>query len=205
MTHDSTFRGRNLVLTATVLSGGLVLAGCTSSTTTFAPSSSDSQITTADLISRHDLEGLDAAEIIELLDTMPVADRPTDLIASVHPDTLTLTDATGREAELPLPGDDVYLSVAPYRNQTHDCYFHSLTTCIGELSNAEVQVTITSESGKVLVDEVRKTYDNGFVGVWVPRGIDATLSIGYKGRSGTTNISTRADNAATCITDLQLT
>ena len=37
------------------------------------------------------LAGLDAPAIIEKLDTMPVTDRPDDLIASVQPSELVLT------------------------------------------------------------------------------------------------------------------
>ena len=94
-----------------------------------------------------------------------------------------------------MPDDEVYISVAPYREQTHDCYFHSLTTCLGELANAEVQVTLTSDDGEVLVNETRQTYDNGFIGIyWIPRGIEATLTIDHKGQTGTTTISTMNDD-----------
>lgn len=29
--------------------------------------------------------------------------------------------------------DEFYVSVTPYLEQTHDCFFHSRTTCLGEL------------------------------------------------------------------------
>jgi hypothetical protein len=104
-----------------------------------------------------------------------------------------------------MPDDEVYISIAPYRDQTHDCYFHSLTTCLGELANAEVQVTLTGDDGEVLVDEVRQTYDNGFIGIWVPRGTTATLTVEYDGQAGTADISTMNSDDPTCITTLQLT
>ena len=136
---------------------------------------------------------------------MPVADRPTDLIASVQPDALVLTDDQDRETRLQMPEGQVYISVAPYREQTHDCYFHSLTTCLGELADTEVQVTLTGEDGDVLIDEARQTYDNGFVGIWVPRGIEAMLTIEHEGQTGTATISTMNEEDPTCITTLQLT
>lgn len=153
----------------------------------------------------HNLDGLDATQVVERLDTMPVADRPTDLMASVQPDALVLTDDQDRETRLPMPEDQVYISVAPYREQTHDCYFHSLTTCLGELADTEVQVTLTGEDGDVLIDEVRQTYDNGFVGIWVPRGTEAMLTIEHEGQTGTATISTLNEEDPTCITTLQLT
>ena len=207
MPHPTTPRPRKLIVAATAtLAAALVLAGCTTASSPEpAPPSTSSQPVDNELLADHDLDGFDAAQVIERLDTMPVADRPTDLIASVQPDALVLTDDQERETQLPMPEDEVYISVAPYREQTHDCYFHSLTTCLGELANTEVQVTLTGEDGDVLLDEVRQTYDNGFVGIWVPRGIDVTLTIEHEGQTGTATISTMNEDDATCITTLQLT
>lgn len=73
--------------------------------------------------------------------------------------------------------DEFYVSIAPYVGQTHECFFHSLTTCLGELRNEEVHVTVTTaDDGAAIVDETVRTHDNGFAGLWLPRGIDATLT-----------------------------
>ncbi|WP_151525713.1 CueP family metal-binding protein [Serinicoccus kebangsaanensis] len=190
---------------AGVLAIGLVLAGCTSTAPDPGLSPNDESPATAELLSAQGLGGLDAADVIERLESTPVDDRPTDLLASVQPQALVLTDDRGREAELPLSGNDVYVSVAPFVKQTHDCYYHSLTTCLGELRRTDVQVTLVDTAdGDVLVDEARQTYDNGFVGLWVPRGIEATLTMEHEGLSGSTTISTTSDDAPTCITDLRL-
>ncbi len=207
MPHPAAPHRRKLIVAAAAtLAAALVLTGCaTAPSHEPASPSTNSQAVDTGVLADHDLDGLDAAQVIERLDTMPVADRPTDLIASVQPDALVLTDDQKRETRLPMPEDEVYISVAPYREQTHDCYFHSLTTCLGELANTAVQVTLTGEDGDVLLDEVRQTYDNGFVGIWVPRGIKATLTIEHEGRTGTVTISTMNEDDATCITTLQLT
>ncbi|MEV8172907.1 CueP family metal-binding protein [Microbacterium sp. NPDC077486] len=207
MPHPAAPHRRKLIVAAAAtLAAALVLTGCaTAPSHEPASPSANSQAVDTGFLADHDLDGLDAAQVIERLDTMPVADRPTDLIASVQPDALVLTDDQKRETRLPMPEDEVYISVAPYREQTHDCYFHSLTTCLGELANTAVQVTLTGEDGDVLLDEVRQTYDNGFVGIWVPRGIKATLTIEHEGRTGTVTISTMNEDDATCITTLQLT
>ncbi|EYT52176.1 hypothetical protein H490_0114445 [Leucobacter sp. UCD-THU] len=207
MPHPAAPHRRKLIAAAAAtLAAALVLTGCaTAPSHEPASPSTNSQAVDTGFLADHDLDGLDAAQVIERLDTMPVADRPTDLIASVQPDALVLTDDQKRETRLPMPEDEVYISVAPYREQTHDCYFHSLTTCLGELADTAVQVTLTGEDGDVLLDEVRQTYDNGFVGIWVPRGIKATLTIEHEGRTGTVTISTMNEDDATCITTLQLT
>ena len=187
-------RGLSLLLAITAL----VLAGCGAEPK--AQPEGD-----GGLLAAHGLEGLDAREVIERLDTMAVEGRPKDLMASVRPDELVLSDPSGREERLAMPRDEVYVSVAPYRDQTHECHFHSLTTCLGELRDEAVSVRLTDADGKVLVDEARRTYDNGFVGLWVPRGLRASLTIEHGDRRSTVPISTRSADDATCVTTMQLT
>lgn len=178
----------------------LVLAGCAPAADAEPSPSTDSQ---AEFLNTYDLDDMDAVEIIDHLDRLETAERPADLIASVYPDELVLTD-NRQEVVLDLPQNLSYLSIAPYVEQTHDCFYHSLTTCQGELSNATVDVEITdSTTGDVVVDEQATTFDNGFVGFWVPSDIDGTIEISYDGRTGTSDFTT-TDEGATCITDLQL-
>ncbi|MEP7740380.1 CueP family metal-binding protein [Nocardioides sp. 31GB23] len=194
-----------LSVAAAVVACGLLLAGCASGPEAQPSSSSSASSAAAAVLADHDLAGLEAPEVIERLDTMALADRPGDLMASVQPDAVVVTDDQGREARLPMPEDQVYVSVAPYVDQTHECHFHSLTTCVGELGDERVDVTLTTADGEVLVDETRRTYDNGFVGLWVPRDLDATLTITHDGRTGTAPITTRNPDDPTCVTTLQLT
>ena len=150
----------------------------------------------------------DTRDIIDALDAMPVNERPAELFASVNGSTLELSHADGVNEEalsLPMPEDEFYVSVAPYVEHTHDCYFHSLTTCLGELGNTDVHVTVTNlETGATLLDENRTTFDNGFVGLWLPR--DAVLEIRIEGSlgGGSLEVSTWEEDP-TCITSLQLT
>ena len=197
-------RRRNALAAVFVAILALVLAGCAITPSGPAPSSVSSQTSEREFLADHGLSGLDVRQVIERLDTMPVADRPTDLLASVQPEALVLTDDQERETRLPLPEDEVYISIAPYRDQTHDCYFHSLTTCLGELASEEVQVTLTGADGEVIIDEARQTYDNGFIGLWVPRDTEVTLTIAHEGQEANARISTMNDDDATCITTMRL-
>ncbi|WP_026116864.1 CueP family metal-binding protein [Nocardiopsis valliformis] len=159
----------------------------------------------AELLAEHGLDGLTAEEIVDRLDLLPVDERPTGLVASVRSDVLVLADGPeGEEVELGLPEDLFYLSMAPYVDHTHDCFFHSLTSCLGELRGEAVAVTVTDDSdGTVLVEEDGTTFDNGFVGYWLPRGVDATVTVEHEGRSGTAQVSTGEDDP-TCLTALEL-
>lgn len=191
---------RSAPITATLMALTLALAGCSTNETEGPAASSDT--IEQDLLGKYGLDGLDATEIIEHLDRLPVSERPGDLIGSVMPNTLALV-SRDTEMTLPLPEDSFYLSIAPYRGQTHECYYHSLTTCLGELSNENIHVKIVDETGEILVNEQTTTFDNGFVGFWVPSDTEGTIEISHDGMVGTTEF-TATDEAATCITDLQL-
>nr|WP_232488767.1 CueP family metal-binding protein [Brevibacterium antiquum] len=177
------------------------MAGC--ATENSDPWPDVDQVSSEEFLSDHGLAGMDAVEAINHLDQLAVEKRPTDLMASVYPDELVLA-GEAQEVTLDLPAEKTYLSIAPYVNTTHDCFYHSLTTCQGELGNKKLDVRITDEStGDNVVDEQATTFDNGFVGFWVPSDIQGTIKIGYDEKVGSTEFAT-TDEGATCVTDLQL-
>jgi len=193
----------------------LTLAGC--STTTAGPAESGGPNANSANQSAQDaaaaqailagfgVNGTNAHEVISTLDAQPVAERPKGLVASVRPGELVVGNADGDQSALPMPTDEFYLSIAPYMNHAHDCYFHSLTTCTGEMSNTPIHLSIVDKStGEAIVDTETSTYDNGFIGTWLPRGIQATVTITADGKSATKDISTAKDDDATCVTDMHL-
>ena len=147
------------------------------------------------------LAGKDAGAVVDALDKK-TGERQRDIFASVRYDKLVLKDGA-TETSIPMPDGRFYLSVAPYVDQTHDCFYHSLTTCQGEMADQTVDVTITDASGKKLVAGPVKTYSNGFVGFWLPRDITGTITVTHDGRTATSPISTGQD-APTCLATLKL-
>jgi hypothetical protein len=123
-------------------------------------------------------------------------------MASVRPDQLQLSD-DDEKVTLPMPGDRFYLSIAPYRDSTHECHFHSLTTCQGEMGDQDVHVKVVDASGQVLVDKEAVTNPNGFVGVWLPKGSSGTVEVSTPRGTGAQSFST-ADDDATCMTTLRV-
>ncbi len=191
-------------LAAVPVAVALLLAGCSSSSTpssdaeTGAPAAADA----SSLLRDFGLDGMDTREVIDHLDRLGGDERPTDLMASIRTDEVVLSDGT-RETTLPMPADELYVSMAPYVDQTHDCFFHSLTTCQGELMNADVDILVRDDQGEVVLEETTTTYANGFVGVWLPRDLTGTVVLTVDGRSVEAPLSTTADSA-TCLTGLQL-
>lgn len=177
-------------LTAAFVASTVLLAGCTSQ------ASSDDD-TLADL----GLDGLSGQEIVAQLDTS-TEPRPFDFAASVGEDAVVVGNGA-EEVSVPLPDDELYVSIAPFVETTHECYFHSLATCQGELVGEPVEVTITDAGGDVLVQETTTTYSNGFVGFWLPRDVEGTIEISAGDLTGSVPFAT-SEGSPTCVTTLQL-
>lgn len=188
---------RSAVLT--LLAGALLLTGCTTAAEpeTEAPAAALEQVAALGLATD------DAQAIVEGLDRLPVDKRPSAdaLIASVRPTELVLQPG---DVTLPLADAGFYLSIAPYVNQTHPCDFHSLTTCLGELQNTPIELTVTdTKTDEVVVNEITATADNGFVGVWLPR--DGEFDVRVVGEQGVAEQRvTTGDTDPTCLTTMQL-
>lgn len=155
------------------------------------------------LLAEYGWNGSNTAAVVDLLDRLGEPERPRELSASVRAEEVVVS-AGDDTVSLPMPADRFYLSVAPYVDRTHDCHYHALTMCTGELAEAEVQVTVVDETNdEVLVEETRTTFANGFTGFWLPRDIEGTLRVAYGDRSGEVDFATD-DAAPTCLTTLQL-
>lgn len=128
--------------------------------------------------------------------------RPLAVQGSVRADEVIFSDGS-REVSVAIPGDQVYVSIAPYVQQTHDCHYHALGSCQGEMVDEDVHVTITDDAGETLVDEDVTTYANGFFGVWLPEGRQGTVTVTQGELTGETPFDT-GEGGATCITTLQL-
>ena len=179
----------NRLLPAAIAAAVLVLAGCAS------PDPA------AQFLETHELDGLSGKELVEQLDTSSQP-RPLPYVASVREDEVLLGDES-TEVSVALPDDEFYLSIAPFVETTHECYYHSLATCQGEMVEQDVTVPITDDAGAVLVDEAATTYPNGFVGFWVPRNISGTIEVTAGDLSGSVPFGS-SDGDPTCITTLQL-
>lgn len=202
-------------LPAIVVIGALALTGCTanqagpgspvSSTPVSSTPASAAPATSAaavdGVLATAGLRGKDTAAVIAALETSN-EDRTAGPKGSVRYDSLVLSTAD-QQVAMPIPAGKFYLSIAPYVNRTHDCYYHNLASCQGELAGKQVHVTITGADGTTLVDEDTTLHANGFSGFWLPRDITGTLTVTYDGKQATTPIGTGQDDP-TCLTTLKL-
>ena len=190
-------------LAALSLAALVALTGCSAQPAApSTPSAPAAAPANQDVLASVGLAGLDGRQIVEKLDQDPAA-RPLNMKASVRPDHVVIGSAAG-EVNVPIEGEDsFYLSIAPYATQTHECYFHSLATCRGEMVSKPVTVKIVDDAGTVLVDEQATTYANGFVGFWLPKDIKGTVTVTADGKTGSVPFATGPEDA-TCLTTLQV-
>lgn len=156
--------------------------------------------TEAEFLAEHGLAGKSVEQIIDAIDQNPQA-RPLGYSASVTGTALKLSSGN-QSYTLPL-GDKFYLSFAPYERQTHPCFNHSLSGCQGEMPNTLFNVKVTDKQGNVLINREMKSYQNGFVGVWLPRNIEGVIEVSRGGKVAAFPIQTASDSQ-TCLTSLQL-
>lgn len=167
---------------AILLFGLLVIAGC----------SNDNEAGNTDKV--------DIKQMVEdyTLGTLPAAS------ASITSSELIVTDENQVETIYDLPDEEFFVSIAPFKTETHPCDIHSLTGCQGELVDVDVAVLVEDLEGNVILDETRQTEANGFIDIWLPRDETFKVTMTQDGLETTAEIST-FDGDNTCITTMQLT
>lgn len=138
-------------------------------------------------------------EIVSTLEDRLV--EPTTLVsAGVSYDGIYLFDG---KKQVMLKDDLFYLSIAPYKNQTHPCQGHNLVTCRGEMTDQSFEVLVKDQDGKELFHEIVSTHHNGFLGIWLPKDIRGSITIKQGNSIATGPIETMKDSP-TCNTTLKL-
>ena len=159
-----------------------------------------SAATQTEFLAQHGLAGKTTEQMVDAIDQSK-QERPLAYSASVTGTELTLSDGQ-QQYSFPL-GDKFYLSFAPYVNQTHPCFNHSLSGCRGERATTPFDVKITDKNGKVIVQDKLTSYQNGFIGVWLPRNTEGIIEVSYQGLKAVSPFATHAESQ-TCMTTLQL-
>lgn len=124
--------------------------------------------------------------------------------ASISSTQLIVKESSGKSAAYSLPGDEFFVSIAPYVNKTHPCATHSLTGCQGEMVEQEFNISVQDAEGNPVMDnETVKSQPNGFIDLWLPRDKTYHVTIEQNGKKAESDISTFEKND-TCVTTMQL-
>ena len=146
------------------------------------------------------IEGLTVREALEAANEW----KGRDVVSFATPQAIHFVFPDRREVIIPMPADEMMVSVAPYVNRTHPCATHYMSGCQGELVGVPVDVVATTAAGEILIDATMTTPANGFLDLWLPRNetISLRMSIGAYSTAGEI---TTFDDSWTCITTLRLT
>ncbi|MBI5324455.1 MAG: CueP family metal-binding protein [Ignavibacteriae bacterium] len=121
----------------------------------------------------------------------------------VTPIELIVEFPDGRKVKKPLPSNEMYVAIAPYIENTHDCSTHYPSSCDGELKLQTFAVTVKDSLGNIIYGGNQTTMKNGFFELWLPRNLNITLQIAYNSLYGDEIIGT-FDKNKTCITTVKL-
>ena len=146
------------------------------------------------------IEGLSAREALEVANEW----KGLDVVSFATPQAIHFVFPNRREVLVPMPADEMMVSVAPYVNRTHPCATHYMSGCQGELVGVPVHVVATTAAGEVVMDQAMTTPANGFLDLWLPRNRTILLRMSVGAYSTTGDITT-FDDSWTCITTLRLT
>lgn len=151
---------------------------------------------------RLNLNNISVEEMVRRLESGEV--RPEGLVAFINP-THLVVEMNNRRVTRPLANDKFYMSIAPFINTTHTCVTHYLAHCTSELARQTFHVKVVAANGDVILDETRVSETNGFIGLWLPRNLEATLHIEYQDYHVSTPITTSLESPTCITTPLELT
>lgn len=148
-----------------------------------------------------ELKGIDGKQAMEIANKWRL--RNVDVVSFVTTDAVHFEFKDGRTVSIPLPGDIIVISIAPYINKTHECAIHYMSKCDAELKNIPIKVKAVTAGGKILIDETLKTLPTGFLDLWLPINQEINVSIGALGKKATKTIYTHSESK-TCDTTFKL-
>jgi hypothetical protein len=102
-----------------------------------------------------------------------------------------------------LPPGQVLIAVAPYREETHPCETHTMSSCQGELVGVPIEVLAQASDGTVLIQETMTTLANGFIELWLPQDLEVRLIL-RAGSLAAEELLSTADGSKTCVTTMRL-
>lgn len=148
-----------------------------------------------------ELKGIDAKQAMKI--AYRWRQEKIDVKTFVTPDAVNFQFKDGKTIVVPLPEDQMIVSIAPYINTTHPCATHTMSSCKGELKDTPVEVKAVAASGKVLVDETIVSPFTGFIDLWLPRDQEITLYVSALGKK-TKGVITTFRSSKTCDSTLKL-
>ncbi len=131
------------------------------------------------------------------------------IVVRIHPDRINATFANGSEANVAIPQDQFFLSIAPWATFTHPCGNHVPTGCTGELIGETMHMSaVDVDSGEEILNQMITTQHDGFIDFWVPAQRNLEFTFHYEhpqfGWLEAKEVLPTFEDSRTCITTMQL-
>ena len=150
---------------------------------------------------RDELKGKNGKQAMALANAW--RQKNLDVTTFVTPDAVHFKFMDGQSVTVPMPKDQMVISVAPYIQNTHACSTHYMSKCDGELKNVPIKVRAVTAGGKTVINKTIKTPPTGFFDLWLPRNQEINVTVSAMGKKATGKILTYRDSK-TCDTTLKL-
>ena len=150
-----------------------------------------------------ELQGLSPEQVMQRIDAWGQDSERNKVTSWVTDREIHAEFPGGAKLVVDLPADRMLVAVAPYIRNTHDCGTHYPSSCVGELANTAVRVTVTDAAGALVREVETSTLANGFLELWLPRNALFRLTVEARGLKASGPVST-AEKADTCLTTFQL-
>ena len=149
------------------------------------------------------LDGLTPDQLVNLANQWGMNSEENKVTIWTSSRAFNFVFADGSKTVIATPDDRMVVSIAPYIRKTHPCSGHYPSTCRGELANTPVHVVAVTSEGRKLLDVNTTTSANGFIDLWLPRGLRVDVTMEARGLKATERIGT-SDEDITCITTPKL-
>lgn len=148
-----------------------------------------------------EIEKLEIKEAVGLANVWKY-DYP-EITSYVDNKKLNISFPDGRDLQILLPENEIYVAIAPYETYTHECQTHYISSCEAELKKSEFFIKLSDENEVIFMEEVVHSLKNGFIELWLPKDREFETRVIYENKSCEFTLTTY-ETSRTCITDLKL-
>lgn len=148
----------------------------------------------------NELKGKNGTQAIDIANQWRL--KKLDVVSFVTPEAVHFKFKSGTEISIPLPEDQMMVSIAPYITWTHPCTTHYISKCDAELKDTPVTIKAVTTGGKTVIDGTFRS-QTGFFDLWLPREQEINLFVSARGKKATGKITTYKDSN-TCNSKLKL-
>lgn len=147
------------------------------------------------------IRSLDPIEAVDVLNEW--RDTKPEILSYINADNIVISFPDNEIVELELPEDKMFVAIAPYVDETHQCYFHYFSSCMAEMKSKSFTIELIDNNTNSSVSKEVNSLNNGFFELWLDRNKKYEIFVKYSNKTGNDTINTFS-KSRTCITTVHL-